>query len=154
MNRRNFLEILLISIFIAAVGFSLAGAEPCRPTEPDMLGPFYKPDAPVRSSVGKGYILSGTVRSSRDCSVIKGARIEFWLTGPEGQYDDRYRATVFTDSKGAYQFESNAPKPYAGRPPHIHVRISAQGFRVLVTQHYPQKNTSSAIFDIVLIPAE
>jgi hypothetical protein len=33
----------------------------CKPTQPDMLGPFYEPGAPVRPSVGSGYVLSGAV---------------------------------------------------------------------------------------------
>jgi protocatechuate 3,4-dioxygenase beta subunit len=126
----------------------------CPPTEPDMLGPFYKPDAPVRSSVGKGYVLSGVVRSSKDCSPVKGARIEFWMAGPDGNYDDAHRATLFADDSGGYRFESNAPVPYSGRPPHIHIKVSAKGFQTLVTQHYPEKGKNSSAADLVLVPAK
>ena len=40
-----------------------AGGGPanCKPTQPDMLGPFYEPGAPVRTSVGSEYVLSGAV---------------------------------------------------------------------------------------------
>jgi protocatechuate 3,4-dioxygenase beta subunit len=117
-----------------------------------MLGPFYKPGAPVRSSVGKGYVLSGAVKSSADCAPIKGAQIEFWLAGPDGKYDDEHRATVLTGEKGFYQFESNIPGPYFGRPPHIHVKVSAKGFNTLITQHYPGKKQTQALSDLVLIP--
>jgi hypothetical protein len=41
---------------------------PCEPTPADYLGPFYKANAPVRSSVGKGYKLTGMVVSSADCT--------------------------------------------------------------------------------------
>lgn len=129
-----------------------AGAAVCTPTEPDQLGPFYKPGAPVRSSVGKGYVLSGTVRSSRDCSVIPGAMIELWLAGPDGGYGDEHRATVIADGQGAYRFESNEPPPYPGRPPHIHLRVTAKGFEPLVTQHYPETGRAGSTFDIILIP--
>ena len=112
------------------------------------------PPAPVRPSVGMGYILDGVVRSSKDCAAIRDARIEFWLTGPDGHYDDNHRATVYSDDKGAFRFESNYPKPYYGRPPHLHMRVSAKGFKPLVTQHYPEKGKSGATFDLVLIPAE
>ncbi|CAA9573800.1 MAG: hypothetical protein AVDCRST_MAG88-2608, partial [uncultured Thermomicrobiales bacterium] len=47
-------------------------------------------------------------------------------------------------------FESNAPPPYAGRPPHIHIRVTAPGFPPLVTQHYPRAGQSTATFDLVL----
>ena len=131
------------------------GAETvCEPTKPDMLGPFYKPNAPERSSVGRGYVLSGTVKSSRDCYPIRRARIEFWLAGPDGQYDDDHRATVVTDGSGKYRFESNFPQPYYGRPPHIHLRVSAEGYWTLVTQHYPAKGLTGGTFDLVVTPEE
>src|SRR5687768_10413387 len=67
----------------------------CKPTQPDMLGPFYEPGAPVRTSVGSGYVLSGTVLGAQECKPIPNARIEFWLANPSGDYDDAHRATVF-----------------------------------------------------------
>src|SRR3712207_128714 len=45
------------------------GPADCKPTQPDMLGPFYEPDAPVRTSVGSGYVLSGTVLAADDCKI-------------------------------------------------------------------------------------
>jgi protocatechuate 3,4-dioxygenase beta subunit len=51
----------------------------CQPTPADYLGPFYKANAPVRSSVGKGYQLTGTVISSTDCTPIAKAAVELWL---------------------------------------------------------------------------
>jgi protocatechuate 3,4-dioxygenase beta subunit len=124
----------------------------CEPTPRDMLGPYYEPDAPVREQVGEGYLLEGLVKSAADCSPIEGARIEFWQAGPDGVYHDAYRATVIADEAGRYRFETDVPAGYGFRPPHIHVRISAQGFGTLVTQHYPQPGADSASFDLVLIP--
>ena len=127
-------------------------AKTCEPTKPDMLGPFYIPNAPERSTVGKGYVLTGVVRSSRDCSAISGAIIEFWLTGPDGKYDDEHRATMISEKRGRYRFESNFPPPYFGRPSHIHIRVSARGFKTLVTQHYPEEGAKEGVFDLILIP--
>ncbi|CAB1060479.1 hypothetical protein D1BOALGB6SA_5245 [Olavius sp. associated proteobacterium Delta 1] len=126
----------------------------CEPTPADYLGPYYEPDAPVRSSVGKGYNLEGVVMSSADCAPIANARIEFWLTNPAGSYDGDHRATVISGGTGDYRFESNIPPAYSGRPPHIHIRISAEGFKTLATQHYPTQGQTSGEFDIVLIPIE
>lgn len=152
MTVHKYMIMPFVSIMLVSGLCSESFGETCMPTKEDMLGPFYKPDAPVRSSVGKGYILNGVVKSSSDCSAIKNAQIEFWLTGPDGEYDDAYRATVFSDDKGRYAFESNRPKGYFFRPPHIHIRVSARGFQTLITQHYPEKDTISDIFDLVLIP--
>ena len=126
----------------------------CDPTTPDQLGPFYVPDAPVRSSVGEGHHLQGVVLSTVNCAPIAGAQLEFWQVGPDGQYDDAHRATTFADTDGAYTFASNFPPPYSGRPPHIHMRVSAQGFETLVTQYYPGESQSAGTFDLVLIPVE
>ena len=123
----------------------------CKPTQPDMLGPFYEPDAPVRTSVGSGYVLSGAVLSAEECKPIPNARLEFWLANPRGNYDDAHRATVFSSKGGTFRLESNVPVSYGGRPPHIHVRVRAPGYEELVTQHYPERGQRKANFDLVLI---
>jgi protocatechuate 3,4-dioxygenase beta subunit len=156
---KRLLHILSASAFLLVFGVSFdaaaAGSQTmqCEPTREDQLGPFYEPNAPSRTSVGQGYVLKGMVRSAADCSAIVGARIEFWLAGPGGRYDDDHRATVLADKSGAYRFESNFPPGYSGRPPHIHIRVSAPGFRTLVTQHYPEKGRTDGRFELVLTPA-
>jgi catechol 1,2-dioxygenase len=123
----------------------------CKPTQPDMLGPFYEPGAPVRTSVGSGYVLSGAVLAAKECKPIPNAPIEFWLANPRGEYDDAHRATVIAGKRGRYRLESNVPVSYGGRPPHIHVRVRAPGYEELVTQHYPQRGQRKANFDLVLV---
>lgn len=149
---RNPIIRIILCVFFLLSSFPAIAGNQCNPTEPDMLGPFYKAGAPERSQVGEGYILSGVVRSSRDCSPIPDATIEFWLAGPDGRYGDDYRATVHSGSEGEYSFESNPPGPYYGRPPHIHIRVSAKGFKTLITQHYPKEKADRASLDLVLIP--
>ncbi|MCF6157288.1 MAG: intradiol ring-cleavage dioxygenase [wastewater metagenome] len=125
---------------------------PCQPTPPAELGPFYEPNAPERMSVGTGHTLSGVVRSSADCSPIKGARIEIWLAGPDGKYSSDYRATLYSKKSGEYRFESHFPPSYSGRPPHIHIKIEARGYQTLITQFYPIKGQFDSKFDLVLVP--
>lgn len=125
----------------------------CEPTPADEMGPFYHPNAAYRTSVGTGYLLLGTVKSASDCSPIPAAMIELWMTGPEGRYGDAWRATIFSTIKGTYHFKSHAPTDYGSRRPHIHIRVSAEGFEPLVTQHYPVKNAGEGLFDLVLIPS-
>jgi protocatechuate 3,4-dioxygenase beta subunit len=136
-----------------AVGLSPGpqAAPSCRPTAPDALGPFYEPGAPVRSKVGTGYLLTGRVLAARTCRAIPRARIELWLVNPQGEYDDAHRATVIAGRRGGYRFESNKPPSYESRPPHIHIRASARGYRTLVTQHYPRARRTSAVFNLVLV---
>jgi protocatechuate 3,4-dioxygenase beta subunit len=119
------------------------GPANCKTTQPDMLGPFYEPGAPVRSSVGSGYVLSGAVLAAEECKPIPNAHIEFWLANPRGDYDDAHRATVFAGERGRYRLESNVPVSYGGRPPHIHVRVRAPGYEELVTQVARGRRTST-----------
>jgi protocatechuate 3,4-dioxygenase beta subunit len=74
------------------------------------------------------------------------------MAGPGGEYDDAFRATVFSKTDGAYRFQSHFPTDYVGRPPHIHIRVSADGFQTLVTQHYPSPGDEQGDFDLVLRP--
>jgi protocatechuate 3,4-dioxygenase beta subunit len=139
---------LVLLVFFAAP----AGAQPaCAPTAPDMLGPFYKPSAPERASTGKGLVISGMVRSAPDCAALPGARVEWWSANPRGQYDDEHRATQRADAEGRYRYETDFPLAYFGRPPHVHVRVTAPGHRALVTQVYPKSGETSISFDLVLI---
>jgi len=142
---------LMMPLLLSLAGMPGNSAEKCQPTEPDALGPFYKPGAPERASIGQGYVLNGVVKSTT-CRPIAGAQLEFWLAAPDGNYDDDHRATLFSDDSGRYQFESNFPPKYSFRPPHIHMRVSAPGYQTLVTQHYLQEGQSQGTFDLVLEP--
>lgn len=148
---RSFIFLIFAGLLLPVL--SVAAPYECAPTPPDALGPFYEPGAPVRTQVGQGYELTGVVRSAKDCAPVPHARIEFWLAGPDGNYSDDYRATVYSDARGAYRFESDFPARYFSRPPHIHLRVSAEGFQTLITQHYPEDGAPGAQWDLVLVPA-
>lgn len=144
--------LILSAVAAAATVLPASGAEACTATRPDALGPFYKPGAPVRSSVGQGHVLTGVVRSTPTCAAIPGASVEFWLAGPGGRYDDDHRASVVADNAGRYRFVSNFPPSYGGRPPHIHIRVTTPRHQVLVTQYYPSPGQTAGTFDLVLVP--
>jgi protocatechuate 3,4-dioxygenase beta subunit len=124
----------------------------CIPTPWDEIGPFYRPNAPKRTSIGTGYLLIGTVRSAGDCRPLRNARIEIWQAGPDGSYDDAHRVTLFSDHAGRYRLQTSMPPPYGRRPPHIHILVDAEGFEGLITQHYPKKGEKRTTFDLVLEP--
>ena len=149
--KRLFIILILIFIHLNSPT-SQAKSYPCDPTSPDLLGPFYQPNAPERSQVGTGYLLTGEIKSALTCKSISGAKVELWMAGPDGQYGNEWRATIFSDKDGKYHFSTHFPGHYGGRPPHIHMIISAPGFKELTTQHYPQKGKETATFDIILIP--
>ena len=141
--------LILMGLFTS---YEPALAVTCSPTPWDEIGPFYRPNAPERTSIGKGYIVSGTVRSAGDCRPLHNVKIEIWQVGPEGTYDDAHRATLFSDRSGRYRLQTSAPPPYGRRPSHIHILVDAKGFEGLITQHYPKKGKKGATFDLVLEP--
>jgi protocatechuate 3,4-dioxygenase beta subunit len=91
-----------------------------------MLGPFYEPGAPVRTSVGSGYVLSGAVLAANECKPIPNARIEFWLANPRGDYDDAHRATVIAGERKVSLGEQRARLLRWQATPHPRPRDSAR----------------------------
>lgn len=139
-----------LQLFLLTSAIATAEARRCSPTPHDEIGPFYRPNAPLRSSIGHGYLLSGVVLDATSCQPIAGARIEFWQAGPDGRYADSWRATLISDSRGRYRIETSIPPPYAQRPPHIHILVDKRGYAGLITQHYPKKGHQKARFDLVI----
>ena len=56
------------------------------------------------------------------------------------------------DSEGGYRFSTDSPGVYPGRPPHIHFKAQAPGYRALTTQLYLRGGEPEVEFNIVLIP--
>jgi protocatechuate 3,4-dioxygenase beta subunit len=71
--------------------------------------------------------------------------LEFWSEDPEQGHPDEYRATLFTDSAGAYRFECNPTD-------HIHMRISAEGYQEIASNAYHTEGRAEGTFEIVLAP--
>jgi hypothetical protein len=107
------------------------------------------PDAPVRAKVGEGHVLTGVVKSSKDGRPIPGARLVFWLVGPDSNYDEAHRAKMFADGEGRYRLESNYPTRYT-EAPHIHVYGMAEGYRGRATEYFPPEGSGGGTFDVEL----
>ena len=117
----------------------------CKPTLDDGVSPSYKPGAPERTIVGSGHVVTGVVLSSKDCQPIAHAKLEFWPEEGDLGHPDNSRATFFTDQNGHYRFECNMPD-------HIHMRISAPGYRTIGVNSYHPNGAAEGAFDIVLAP--
>lgn len=156
MKRRQFLRessltafALSTSGFIHFDGTKYVGN--CQTTT-DILGPFYRPNSPVRNDLVlehmKGEIVKLTGRIMHDdCSTpVENAKIELWHCSADEVYDNdsndfNYRGTIYSDHSGNYHFRTQMPVPYdAGggmyRPAHFHLMISAPGYQNLITQLY------------------
>ena len=123
-------------------------------TTTDILGPFYRPNAPVRTSInppgyaGKLFHLSGTVFKENGKTPFPNAMVEIWQADDQKGYDNTtddfgYRGSQRVGKNGKYHFITSLPKPYAlspdspiYRPAHIHMRISGDGQQDLITQIY------------------
>lgn len=159
MKRRTFIKnTSFVAMSVSAIGgihWNGANYVGNTPTTTDILGPFYRPGAPIRSNLilanskGTPLILKGTVLKEDGRSPISNALIEIWHCDENEVYDNssddyRYRAGQKSKPDGTYQFKTIIPVPYKAapddesswRPAHIHMRVSVPGQQDLVTQIY------------------
>ena len=155
MKRRTFLsQTILTAVAVSATGFIRFDGKryigDCETTS-DVLGPFYRPDSPVRESLrikgekGDPIELIGKILHDDCMTPYKKAKIELWHCDGSGVYDNetadfKYRGTAYSDRKGNYSFKTILPVPYGAgenyRPAHFHLMITAEGYQPLVTQLY------------------
>jgi protocatechuate 3,4-dioxygenase beta subunit len=122
------------------------------PTTSDILGPYYRANAPFRSDLtvpgDPGTILNykGVVQDD-DCKPLANAVVDVWQANAGAVYDGssadfRYRGRFETGAGGAYAFRSIKPGWYLNgaqyRPAHIHFRVTKPGYTELITQLYFQ----------------
>lgn len=129
------------------------------PTEDNIEGPFYRPNAPWTDTLfspqdaGERLVVSGQVLAEGG-SPLPGAVVDIWLATAEGEYDIanprdrenpaipyRWRGRLRADAQGRYRYEAILPGQYEigggrWRPKHIHSKVSAPGHRFLTTQIY------------------
>lgn len=158
MDRKAFIKKTTLAVFSMSIIGKVMEASPgifssdCATTN-DILGPFYRADAPVRNDLrikgvaGNEIKIGGTVFGS-DCKTpLKNAKVEIWHCDTDGEYDNetkefRHRATAYADENGAYNFNTIIPGKYLNgrlyRPAHIHFRVSAKDHKELISQIYFQ----------------
>lgn len=155
MQRRDFIKNTSLSAFVLCTpGFVRFDGQryvgDCETTS-DILGPFYRPDSPVRTNLvilgekGEPIQLFGKIIHDDCFTPYKKAKVELWHCDGSGEYDNasaefKYRGTTYSDDKGNYSFDTILPVPYGSgdnyRPAHFHMMITAEGYQPLVTQLY------------------
>jgi protocatechuate 3,4-dioxygenase beta subunit len=157
VNRRR-RALLLGMAALPLPGVAAAALTP-RATE----GPFYPPPGMRLADVDNDLVriadrveraggeivrLEGRVLDAGG-QPIAGARVEIWQCDVNGRYLHRgdrgagARDSAFqgfgydlTGADGGYSFRTIKPVPYAGRTPHIHVKVLVGGRERLTTQFY------------------
>jgi len=122
------------------------------PTTTDILGPFYRPGAPMRTNLvpsgnkGTPLLLMGTVFREDGTTSQSDVLIEAWQCDENEYYDNTsddylFRGATKTDPDGNYHFNTIVPVPYKAspsswRPAHIHLLVSSPDCQDLITQIY------------------
>lgn len=156
MDRKKFILRSSLSVFaLTTFGSVIRGSDgtfggDCDTTN-DILGPFYRPGAPLRSDLthegleGTRITLKGTVYKSDCVTPLPNALVEIWHCNAEGEYDNesdafRHRAGLRTNEEEAYAFLTIVPGKYLNgrlyRPAHIHYRVTEDNSMELVSQIY------------------
>jgi catechol 1,2-dioxygenase len=122
----------------------------CETTN-DILGPFYRPDAPLRNDLtfeglqGTRITIIGQVFGPDCVTPLPNAQVEIWHCDSTGTYDNdtdeyRHRARILTNDKGEYSFHTIVPGKYLNgrlyRPSHIHYRVTEKRSKELISQIY------------------
>jgi len=159
MQRRSFIKnssVFAISVSaFGAISWNGKNFEGDTPTTTDILGPFYRPGAPMRSNIipaaskGIPLELSGTIFKEDGKTGLKNAFVEIWQCDENEHYDNvsddfLFRGAVITGKDGKYSFKTVIPVPYKAdqtndaswRPAHIHMRVSSESQQDLITQIY------------------
>jgi catechol 1,2-dioxygenase len=156
MKRRTFVKQSALTAFsvaaFGAINFNGKSFEGTDETTTDILGPFYRPGAPMRTnlippgSTGQVMKLYGTVYKQDGKTPMKDTLIEAWQCDEHELYDNtsddyRFRGAVKTGADGKYEFKTIVPVPYKiggdeWRPAHVHYRVSSADHQDLITQIY------------------
>lgn len=148
------MSVISISAF-GVVNWNGKSFEGDTPTTTDILGPFYRPGAPLRTNLrltgskGIPIVLKGKIFKEDGKTPINNALVEIWHCDETEMYDNtsdeyNYRGGQRTKKDGTYEFKSILPVPYKAvpnndatwRPAHIHMRVSVPGQQDLITQIY------------------
>lgn len=135
-----------------------------QPTLQQTAGPFFRPNAPLRSDLTadagsqRRFSLHGFVLDTR-CQPVPDAIVELWHADERGEYDNagyRWRAYQLTDEAGRWGFDTILTQHYSFRTAHYHFRVQRKGGDVLTTQlYFPDhpRNAGDRLFDPRLVMA-
>ncbi len=166
MNRKKFIQKMGLATLVSPALISsceekdtpeIDPADDCKITGSDALGPFFVENSPnvvninTQNLPGTPMMMEGVVYGGEGQSnPLQNAKIEIWHADDNGAYHPEgsgdisdyppeevtLRGFVLADGEGKYAFASIRPGLYGSRARHIHFKITAEGYRTLVTQSY------------------
>ena len=164
--QRRTLTAALVVCPAMLMGVRAQSTSPLRATPSQTEGPFYPVALPKDSdfdllrngdksySKGQSAWVEGNIRDMAG-KPVAGSQIEIWQCDHDGHYhhpsdggkaDQRFqgfgRVTVGAD--GSYRFRTLRPAAYAGRTPHIHVKVKLGQRELLTTQLYVAGDAGNA----------
>lgn len=165
MKRRDFIKSSALVIAAHQVGAEQQFTS-LTPTPSEIEGPFYPIVAQKdkdfdltligghsETALGKHIFVEGEVVDVEG-NAIEDATVDLWQANAAGRYahpsdsnralvDENFQgwAIVQSGQQGQFKFKTVFPGAYPVgngwvRPPHIHFKVSKQGYRVLTTQMY------------------
>lgn len=169
-TRRRFMQAGASGLALAALPRWLLAAERPKPTFALEQGPFYPDAIPLdhdndllintaQAGTPEGVALSLTGRVlDRRGRALPDIRVEIWQCDAHGHYhyvDDpdhkgkpdlafQGYGSFTTRGDGTYRFRTIKPVPYPGRTPHIHFKLSGDGFEGLTTQMFVADEPANA----------
>jgi protocatechuate 3,4-dioxygenase beta subunit len=144
--------LILVTLAATASTALSSPAATCRPTVSDGYGPFGAGEPPLRSKIGTGHVLVGTVLGATSCKPVAGARVEFRQANKQGRYTPASAGTVVTNRLGRFRFEGPRPGREYGEP-HIHIRVTAPLFEQLIVRYVLAPGEKRGSIRLVLKPA-
>ena len=172
MNRRTAVAVLggLAYGTVAAASRRRVLAQPvCTLTPEQIEGPFYLDQTRIRGDISEGkpgvplQLILRVLEASATCAPIPKAVVDVWQCDALGIYsgyegaaiaprhvepvDDKtfLRGTQLTDAAGAARFRTIYPGWYAGRTPHVHLKLRV-GAKAVTTQLYFPDEVTNAVY--------
>jgi hypothetical protein len=108
----------------------------------------YIPDAPLRDDLGRGFVITGLVRSAAGCQPLEGVRIQVWLATATGGEQDN-RASVLTGAGGRFRIRTAPTVPQFGEP-NIHVAYDGDAFRPVFIRRVVDEDDTRAVVNLTL----
>jgi hypothetical protein len=91
----------------------------------------YSPNAPLVGNLGKGFLVSGTVRRAGSGDPLANIRIQIWAaTERGGEREASNHGSVITDAKGMFRLEMSQILPSFGQP-HAHLAYDDRAFQTV-----------------------